>query len=149
MSKCRFHKDVLDWSVMLGQISFKTLATLPPGRTKNHVSMVTISDTCWPVAPNDKKRGKRYCGLWFANGVMQWVTRRQRAFRDGSNVLEIYSSEDIVSGFCLFRESLTDDEATAAQLCHGSALFRFYASGSFLYCYILLWTFPVKCPCNC
>lgn len=54
--------------------------------------MVTISDTCWP---NDTKRK-----TWFITcGFLCCGASNERGMRDCSNLLEIFSSEDIVRHF--------------------------------------------------
>jgi len=52
--------------------------------------------------------------LWFADEVMERAMRRERVFRDRSNLLEIYNNEDFISRFRLPKEailSLTDELA--------------------------------------
>ncbi|XP_052390499.1 putative nuclease HARBI1 [Carassius gibelio] len=76
--------------------------------------------------------------LWFADNVMERAMRRERVFRDRSNLLEMYNNEDFISRFRLPKEvilSLTDELAEvlspATSRSH-SIPCRFYATGSFL-----------------
>ncbi len=52
--------------------------------------------------------------LWFPDDVMERAMRRERVFRDRSNLLEIYNNEDFIGRFRLPEEairSLTDELA--------------------------------------
>lgn len=44
--------------------------------------------------------------LWSANNFVEREMRKERAFRESSNLLQIYSREDVISQFHLSKETI-------------------------------------------
>ena len=117
--------------------------------------MVTISDNFWPVAPHDKKEENMCHKFWFVNIFVKWPMRRERVFREFSNLLEIYSSVDIISHFHFESGELEEVLIPATLRSHSSSpllriytALRLYATVSFLYGCNLHWIFTINCLCN-